>query len=136
MSLKDILKVAEVAAAVADVAAASAMEAADDVPATAGAFLAQSEIPGCLRVETEIDAIALGGLVLGGFDEKLQGRLAQKCTARLAEKIEVTYQGIEGTEFSGPRHVYRGEVFVFTRAELRELVEDAMRAGRLSGQSL
>jgi hypothetical protein len=119
MSLKDALSAAEV-----------------DVPATAGAFLAQSEIPGCLRVETEIDAIALGGLALGGFDETLRNRLSRKCTARLAEKIEVTYQGIESTEFSGPQHVYRGEVFVFTRAELRELVEDAMRAGRLSAAVL
>ena len=122
MNLKQVLDNAERAA---DSAALVSLA----VPEDADEFFAYVEIPACLRVDKAVSADEIGSLALD-FGAEIRERMVDSVGAKVVEKLHIEYLGASG----GTYHAYRGEVFVFTRAELKELVNDAMRAGRLTAQ--
>lgn len=124
MSLKQILNNAEDAAV-------DAIIASEDVPETAREFIAASGSMARLTVETSVDSHVLGHVALD-FDRIIRRELARNMAEAVSQKLQVTYNRADGFPPLSPVHVYRGEVYAFTRDELIELVDDAMRAGRLT----
>lgn len=124
MTIKQILKNAESAAD-------KAAEASLDVPETATEFLRLSRMPARLVVRQEVDAFVLGRVALD-FQRYIRCAMHNQLAAAVAEKVKVQHVESHVEPYGRGVHVYEGEVFVFTRDELVDLIEDAMRAGRLT----